>query len=132
MDTTLDKFHSAVLELVQPNPMKQRLIGAYRRHLVSVSEEHLPRESRESFATVIRALASVRPQHGEDAVAASVRKMSDSQAAEFATVILEIFAALSCAAGAAHRSAAANGSVVQLYPVESAADYVGPSAISRV
>jgi hypothetical protein len=132
MDTTTEKFHFAAIELVQSNSVKQRLAAAYRRHLAALNAEHLPRDNRESFAAVMRALTCVRPLPGEDAIAASVRKMSDAEAAEHATVIIEIFAALSRAEGANHKTAGtANGSVVQLYPIESADHFAVPSIISR-
>src|SRR6202521_2146049 len=84
-------FHSATLELVRSTPIKQRLICAYRRHLASLSEDQLPGEAREPFDQVMRCLQGVQPLPGEDAVAASVRKMSNQEADECASMIVEMF-----------------------------------------
>lgn len=91
MTTAWDNFHHATLELVRSAPIKQRLICAYRRHLATVHEEQLPGEIREPFCQVVRCLSGVTPLRGEDAVAASVRKMSNHDADECAALIVEIF-----------------------------------------
>src|ERR1700728_2118080 len=91
MITAWECFHFATLELVRSTPIKQRLICAYRRHLNSLPEDQLPSEVRESFGQVMRCLRGVQPLRGEDAVAASVRKMSNQEADECAALIVEIF-----------------------------------------
>src|SRR5271155_4177438 len=84
-------FHFATLELVRSTPIKQRLVCAYRRYLASLPAEEVPTEVRESYAQVMRSLCGVQPLRGEDAVAASVRKMSNQEADECAAQIVEIF-----------------------------------------
>jgi hypothetical protein len=106
-------FHSATLELVRSSPIKQRLVGAYQRHLVEIKEEQLPRELRETFSQVMRSLRGVRPQPGEDEVTASVRKMSSVEADECATLIVEMFGLISGFSQASNRPVA---SVVALHP----------------
>ncbi len=91
MISAWDSLHSATLELVRSTPIKQRLIAAYRRHLSLIDEEQLPAEARGSFAQVMRSLAGVQPLRGEDAVAASVRKMSNQEADDCAALIVEMF-----------------------------------------
>jgi hypothetical protein len=115
MISAWDSLHSATLELVRSTPIKQRLISAYRRHLASVAEEQLPSEARGTFSRVMRNLAGVQPLRGEDAVAASVRKMSNQEADDCAALIVEIFGALCRADSGAQRQTAA---VVQLRSVE--------------
>jgi len=95
MISAWDCFHFASLELVRSSPIKQRLICAYRRHLAAVPEDQLPSEVRESFGQVLRVLRGVQPLPGEDAVAASVRKMSNQEADECASMIVEIFGLMS-------------------------------------
>ena len=95
MISAWDCFHFATLELVRSSPIKQRLICAYRRHLAAVPEDQLPSEVRESFGQVLRVLRGVQPLPGEDAVAASVRKMSNQEADECASMIVEIFGLMS-------------------------------------
>lgn len=121
--STWESLHNATLELVRSTPIKQRLICAYRRHLASLPEEQLPAELRPSFSQVVRSLSGVRPMRGEDAVTASVRKMSNTQADECAAQIVEIFGLMSRAAtvtaiGPAHGRG--NGTVVHLHGVEPA------------
>lgn len=108
-------LHFATLELVRSTPIKQRLICAYRRHLASLAEDQLPGEVRESFGQVMRCLRGVQPLRGEDAVAASVRKMSNQEADECAALIVEIFGLTSRAHVNAGRS---SGTVVQLHSVD--------------
>ena len=118
-------FHFATLELVRSTPIKQRLICAYRRHLASLPENEIPTEVRESFGQVMRTLCGVAPLRGEDAVAASVRKMSNQEADDCAALIVEIFG-LMCKT---HHSATRSSSVVQLHAVERAADEFAAPAL---
>jgi hypothetical protein len=111
----LENLHCAALELVRSTPIKQRLISA-ARHLTPLTEDQLPNETRGSFAQLMGALAGVQPQRGEDAVVASVRKMSNQQADDCATLIVEIFGALCRAESLAQRSPTAVSSIVQLLP----------------
>ena len=107
-------LHSAILELVRSTPIKQRLISAYRRHLAPFPEDQLPVEVRESFSQVLRWLRGVQPLPGEDAVAASVRKMSNQEADECAALIVEIFGSM-CRINAAPSRP---NTVVQLHSVD--------------
>ena len=108
-------LHFATLELVRSTPIKQRLICAYRRHLASLEDEQLPGDIRESFGQVMRCLRGVQPLRGEDAVAASVRKMSNQEADDCASLIVEIFGMICRMSVASNRP---NG-VVQLHSVDS-------------
>jgi hypothetical protein len=117
-------FHCATLELVRSTPIKQRLVCAYRRHLAALPEDQLPSEVRESFGHVMRVLRGVQPLPGEDAVAASVRKMSNQEADECASLIVEIFGLMSRFNVVANRAA----TVVQLHTVEcDQAEYETPA-----
>jgi len=91
MTSAWESLHFATLELVRSTPIKQRLINAYRRHLHSLPDDQLPNEVREAFSQVMKSLHGVQPQKGEDAVAASVRKMSNQEADDCAAHIVEIF-----------------------------------------
>jgi hypothetical protein len=118
-------FHFATLELVRSTPIKQRLVCAYRRHLASLKESEIPSEVRESYGQVMRSLCGVAPQRGEDAVAASVRKMSNQEADDCAAQIVEIFG-LMCKT---HHSATRTSSVVQLHSVERADEEFSTEAL---
>jgi hypothetical protein len=108
-----ENLHCATLELVRSASIKQRLVSA-ARHLTPVGEDQLPNEIRGSYAQLMRSLAGVQPQRGEDVVVASVRKMSNQQADDCAALIVEIFGALCRADSLAQRSQAAVATVVQL------------------
>jgi hypothetical protein len=109
-----DSLHSAILELVRSTPIKQRLICVYRRYLSTLMVEQLPSEVRATFAQVMQILAGVQPLRGEDAVVASVRKMSAQQADDCAALIVEIFGILARAESVQRQPAP----VVQLRSVE--------------
>jgi hypothetical protein len=120
-------FHFATLELVRSTPIKQRLVCAYRRYLASLPAEEIPVEIRESYGQVIRSLCGVQPLRGEDAVAASVRKMSNQEADECAAQIVEIFGLMCKTQHGSVRGA----TVVQLHAVErNAEEFVAPALIA--
>jgi hypothetical protein len=121
-------FHCATLELVRSTPIKQRLVCAYRRHLAALPEEQLPSDVREFFGQVTRCLCGVQPLKGEDAVAASVRKMSNQEADDCAALIVEIFG-LMCRD---HVTANRPNGVVQLHSVDCApAEYEAPALVAN-
>jgi hypothetical protein len=118
MSNVWECFHFATLELVRSAPIKQRLISAYRRYLSCLTLEQLPGEVRDSFGQIMHALIGVLPMPGEDAVVASVRKMSIQEADECAAHIVEIFGLMSRATVAPPRPS----SVVQLHAVDRSPD----------
>jgi hypothetical protein len=127
MITAWECFHFATLELVRSTPIKQRLVCAYRRYLASLPADEIPSEVRESYSQVMRSLCGVQPLRGEDAVAASVRKMSNQEADECAAQIVEIFG-LMCKT---QHSATRTGTVVQLHPVDRPVDeFTAPALIA--
>ncbi len=91
MVSAWESLHFAVQELVRAAPIKQRLVCAYRRHLATIAVERLPAEVRGSFSRIMQSLSAVPPLRGEDAVAASVRKMSNQEADDCSAAILEVF-----------------------------------------
>lgn len=94
MSTTWEQLEGAALSLVRSGPIKDRLAEAYRNHLVFVRVEELPEALREDFRACHDALTRQRPLRGEDAVRATVRKMSSSEADELACSIVRLFAAI--------------------------------------
>ena len=90
-----EDLHCATLELVRSTPIKQRLVCAYRRHLMRLPVERLPADARELFAQVTAMLQGVQPLRGEDTVSASVRKLSNQEADDCAALIVEIFGIVS-------------------------------------
>jgi hypothetical protein len=128
MISAWESLHFATLELVRSTPIKQRLICADRRHLMSIPEDQLPAEVRGSFAQVMGSLRGVQPLRGEDAVAASVRKMSNQEADDCAALIVEIFGITSRTLLSSARSSA---SVVQLHAHDrESSDFEAPAQIA--
>jgi len=125
MSTTWERLEGAALSLARSGPIKDRLADAYRNHLAFVRAEDLPVALREEFRACHDALTRERPLRGEDAVRATVRKMSSSAADEVAcSVVLlfaaivresatgEAYAALGLDGNGAHNAAALNGSAL--------------------
>jgi hypothetical protein len=104
MSTTWEQLEGAALSLARSGPIKDRLADAYRNHLAFVRAEDLPEALRAQFRACHDALTRERPLRGEDAVRATVRKMSGSEADELACSVVRLFAAIvrECATDAAH------------------------------
>jgi hypothetical protein len=115
MVSAWESLHLATLELVRSTPIKVRLVAAYRRHLAAISDDQLPNEVRERFSQVMSVLSGVAPLRGEDAVAASVRKMSNQEADDCAAHIVEVFGT-TCKV--LLHAARASAPVVQLHAAE--------------
>jgi|HubBroStandDraft_1064217.scaffolds.fasta_scaffold86738_2 hypothetical protein len=94
MSTTWEKFQGATLSLARSGSIKDRLTDAYRNHLSGVAEEELPREIREEFHNVRCSLTRERPQQGEDAIRASVRKMSSHEAEDIAKTVVQMLSVM--------------------------------------
>jgi hypothetical protein len=116
MSTTWEQLEGAALSLVRSGPIKDRLAEAYRNHLAFVRAEDLPEALREDFRVCHDALTRERPLRGEDAVRATVRKMSSTEADELACSVVRLFAAIvrECATDEAHAIVATNGHGVAL------------------
>ena len=125
-----ENLHCAALELVRSTPIKQRLISASRHLTRLVDTDELPSEIRGSFAQLMQALAGVQPLRGEDAVVASVRKMSNQQADDCAALIIEIFGTLCRGESLVQRSQAPVASIVQLRSIERPAEEFSVPALT--
>jgi hypothetical protein len=119
MNTTCEQLEGAALSLARSGPIKDRLAEAYRNHLAFVRADELPDALREEFRACHDALTRERPLRGEDAVRATVRKMSNVEADEVACCVVRLYAASvrESLADAAHTAAAdqagaANGSAL--------------------
>lgn len=93
MNTTWTQLEAAALSLARSGSIKDRLIDAYRNHLALVSAEELPEALRAEFRACHAALTHERPLRGEDAVRATVRKMSSQEADDVAGSVVRLFAA---------------------------------------
>jgi hypothetical protein len=94
MSTAWEQLEGAALSLARSGPIKERLADAFRNHLALVNAEELPDALREEFRACHDALTHRRPLRGEDAVRATVRKMSNQEADDVACSVVRLFAAL--------------------------------------
>jgi hypothetical protein len=94
MSTTWEQLEGAALSLARAGSIKDRLADAYRKHLAQVNEEELPDTLRPAFRSCHDALTRERPQPGEDAVRATVRKMSSTEADQLAESVVRLYGAL--------------------------------------
>ena len=93
--TNWEIFQGATLSLARAGALKERLTEAYRKHLCCIDETDLPREIREDFRSFNHALTRERPLlRGEDAVRATIRKMSNGEAEAAASSVVKMFCAL--------------------------------------
>jgi hypothetical protein len=115
--STWEKFQRATVTLARSGPIKDRLTEAYRTHLAPIAEDELPKELRADFRAFCNALTRERPMlRGEDALRATVRKMSGEQAEDLACTVVQIFSALPRHVPAARGKTSAQ--VIPLYIAE--------------
>jgi hypothetical protein len=121
MNNAWERFHCATISLAKDGTIKSRLTEAYIQHLASVDEEDIPRELREEFRALSRVLRREPPLHKrEDPVRATVRKMSNGEAAACAHAVVRLFAAMSkpVPVSGARAASAAPAPVVKLFAAE--------------
>jgi len=94
MSTAWEQLEGAALSLARSGPIKERLSDAYRNHLAFVNADELPAALHAEFRACHDALTRERPLRGEDAVRATVRKMSSQEADEVACCVVRLFAAM--------------------------------------
>jgi hypothetical protein len=94
MNTTWEQLEGAVLTLARSGAIKDRLADAFRNHLAQLNADDLPDTLRAEFRACHDALTRERPLRGEDAVRATVRKMSYEQADEVACGVVRMFTTL--------------------------------------
>jgi|SRR5581483_12459159 hypothetical protein len=96
MNTTLDLFEAATVSLTRPTSIKERLADAYLNYLAYVHEDDLPADVCEEFRALTDTLTRVSPElRGDDALRATVRKMSTDDAAAVASAVVRMFGAVS-------------------------------------
>jgi hypothetical protein len=91
MSRVYDRLESATLLLARAGGIKDRLSGAWRECLANIEPDDLPREMRVQFLELSRAMQRERPLRGEDAVRATIRKMSNDEAESQAAHIVRMF-----------------------------------------
>jgi hypothetical protein len=94
MSPAWQQLEAAALTLARSGSIKDRLADAYRNHLSLLSVEELPEGLRAEFRACHDALTREPPLRGEDAVRATVRKLSNHEADELACTVVRLFAAM--------------------------------------
>jgi hypothetical protein len=94
MSTTREQLEGAVLTLARSGTIKDRLADAFRKHLAQLSADDLPDGLRTELRACHDVLTREQPLRGEDAVRATVRKMSSEEADEVACRIVRLFGAM--------------------------------------
>jgi hypothetical protein len=94
MSRVYDRLESATLLLARGGSIKDRLNGAWRQYLANIDAEDVPREVRLQFLELSSAMQRERPLRGEDAVRATIRKMSNEDAERHAAHIVRMFCKL--------------------------------------
>jgi len=92
MDSALDLLQRATTTLAQGGSVKERLADSYARYLIQIDVDELPASVGEDFRALRAAMRREHPQPNESAIRASVRKMSNEEAARFATQVVVMFA----------------------------------------
>lgn len=123
MNSTLDLFEAATVSLTRSASIKDRLTDAYRNYLAYVDEEDLPADVCEEFRALTDTLTRTPPGfRGDDALHATVRKMSTDDAAAAASAVVRIFGAVSRASMSSTHEAAdsAGNGVTNVVPLHMA------------
>jgi hypothetical protein len=102
----LRPLRGAVLLLVGPGPMKQRLCEAALRHLQELDASELPKDVTSTWLDLMGSLQTAQAAGGLSSMEATVRKMSEFEAAACAMRVLELYVTL---AGRDARAATAGG-----------------------
>ncbi len=120
MSRIYDRLESATLLLARSGAIKDRLSGAWRQCLSNIDADDLPRELRLQFLELSSAMQRERPLRGEDAVRATIRKMSNEEADRHAAHIVRMFGRMTRQQELPLEQAvpAAASSVVQLFAAE--------------
>lgn len=91
MNQAFEQLHAATLCLARAGTLKERLQRAYTRHLRNLDANELPGDVRDEVAVLLRRFVRERPLlSGEDAAAATIRKLSNDEADALACGIVNI------------------------------------------
>ena len=94
MSNTLELLQDAALVLTQAGTVKDRLVSAYTNHLSYIDALHLPDKYRDDFEAMCEAMHREPPLPRENPVRASIRKMSNSEANDYAALVVRIYGAV--------------------------------------
>jgi len=87
------RLEAAVLSLTGQGPIKERLSAAYCTYLQDIPATDLPTLGAE-FSQMIQALHRAEALPGDDVVRASVRKLSNKEACDYAELLVRLYGTL--------------------------------------
>ena len=90
MHTPSDRFAAATLLLAGNGPIKDRLLNAFQTELADVDINSIPLELRTAYDELQRSLHREPPQRGENAVRATLRKISGAEADQLAQSVVRL------------------------------------------
>jgi hypothetical protein len=91
MSRVYDRLESATLHFARSGAIKDRLEGAWRQCLSKLEADDMPHELRLQFLELSSQIQRERPLRGEDALRATIRKMSSEEAERHAAQIVRMF-----------------------------------------
>ena len=91
MSRVYDRLESATMFFARSGAIKERLEGAWRQCLANIEADDVPFELRLQFLELSTQMQRERPLRGEDAVRATIRKMSNEEAERHAAIIVRMF-----------------------------------------
>jgi hypothetical protein len=91
MSRVYDRLETATLHFARSGAIKDRLEGAWRQCLANLEADDVPHELRLQFIDLASQMQRERPLRGEDAVRATIRKMSNEEAERHAALIVRMF-----------------------------------------
>jgi len=94
MTRVYDRLETATLHFARSGAIKERLECAWRQCLASIDVDDIPHELRLQFLELATQMQRERPLRGEDAVRATIRKMSNEEAERHASMIVRMFCRL--------------------------------------
>jgi hypothetical protein len=90
MQTPCEKFAAATLLLAGNGNIKDRLLNAFQNELADVDVNAIPLELRAAYDDLQQALHRERPLRGENAVRATLRKISGAEADQLAQSVVRL------------------------------------------
>ena len=91
MTSLSERLEAAALALSGPQGIKERLQAAWGKHLADLELRDFPREVRDDFEAMRDALSRERALPGDTILKASLRKLSNDEAAHFAALIVRTY-----------------------------------------
>lgn len=116
MHRVIERLEAATLHFARSGGIKERLEAAWRQCLQNLDAEDVPHDLRLQFLELSSQLQRERPLRGEDALRATIRKMSSEEAERHASLIVRMFCRVTRQTQLDLPMPAGNGaSVVQLF-----------------